>query len=129
RSLSDEQKAKLTPTATTTGGPAAANQVCEHAANEMPVGDLTQSAQPAQRQRRQQQKQPSQEQRQSMEMLQGMVADLSKYLAEACPPQTPSNPVARLDAAGNRVNAMLYAAMNLDPILNGSYQQQGGAPK
>jgi hypothetical protein len=132
RSLTDEQKAKLAPADRTTGGPATgsqASQVCEHAANDMPVGDLTHMAQPSAQPSQRQTTPPSEQQRQSMEMLQGMVADLSKYLAEACPAETPSTPVARLDAAGNRVNAMLYAAMNLDPILNGSYQEQPGAPK
>jgi len=127
RSLTDEQQAKLVPADTTTGGPAdaGASQVCAHAANDMPIGDITQSAQTSQPQAAQ----PSEQQRQGMEMLQGMVADLSKYLAEACPAQTPATPVARLDAAGNRVNAMLYAAMNLDPVLNGSYLDRGSERK
>jgi hypothetical protein len=113
RSLTDEQKAKLAGKVpdTTTGGPQVANQVCGQAANDMPINEIVQSVQ------------PNAEQRESLGMVQGMSADLSKYLASACPQETPATPVDRLDAAGNRVNAMLYAAMNLGPVLNGFYFQ------
>ena len=115
RSLTDEQTGKLGGGVQdgTTGGPpgAAANQACGQAANDMPIDEITRSVQ------------PTEEQRGSLEMLRGMSADLSKYLAAACPQEAPPTPVARLDAAGNRVNAMLYAAMNLDPVLNGFYFQ------
>ena len=125
RSLTDEQKAQLAGKLqdkvqdklqdTTTGGPQVAkqvaNQACGQAANDMPINEIVQSVG------------PNPQQRESLGMLQGMSAELSKYLAEACPQQTPPTPVGRLDAAGNRVNAMLYAAMNLDPILSGFYFQ------
>ncbi len=113
RSLADEQKAQLGGKVqdTTTGGPQAANQACGQAANDMPINEIAQSVQ------------PTEQQREGLGMLQGMSAELSKYLAEACPQQTPPTPVGRLDAAGNRVTAMLYAAMNLDPVLNGFYFQ------
>src|SRR5262245_13785948 len=113
RSLSDDQKAKLTgktPDATT-GGPEATNQICSQAANDMPIDEIVQSVG------------PNAQQREGLGMLQGMSAELSKYLASACPQQTPPTPVGRLDAAGNRVNAMLYAAMNLGPVLDGFYLQ------
>jgi len=114
QSLTDEQKAKLGPLdAATASSPrtAGANQVCSQAANDMPIDEIARSVR------------PTDEQRGSLEMLRGMSADLSKYLAGACPQEAPQTPVARLDAAGNRVNAMLYAAMNLDPVLSGFYFQ------
>jgi hypothetical protein len=113
RSLTEEQKAKLAGKVpdTTTGGPQVTNQTCGHAANDMPINEIVQSVQ------------PNAQQRESLGMLQGMSADLSKYLASACPQEPPATPVDRLDAAGNRVNAMLYAAMNLGPVLNGFYFQ------
>jgi len=117
QSLTDEQKATLGPLDATTGGPRAASQICSQAANDMPIDEIARSVQ------------PTDEQRGSLEMLRGMSADLSKYLAGTCPQEAPRTPVGRLDAAGNRVNAMLYAAMNLDPVLNGFYFQLSGEQK
>jgi LTXXQ motif family protein len=111
RSLTDEQKVRLGSPGTTAGGPPPAGATCGLSANDMPIEEITQSVR------------PTQEQRASLDMLQGMSADLSKYLTAACPQETPSTPVGRLDAAGERVTAMLYAAVNLDPALNGFYFQ------
>jgi len=43
------------------------------------------------------------------------VAELAKFLAPSCPQQTPPSPVARLDAASERLASMAYAAMSIDP--------------
>src|SRR5262245_61810449 len=109
RSLTDWQQTQLAPSASDAA--AAATEACGRASNAMPIDEIAQAVQ------------PTREQSQGLDMLQGISADLSKYLASACPQATPSTPVGRLDAAGNRVAAMLYAAMNLDPVLSGFYFQ------
>jgi hypothetical protein len=109
RSLTDWQQAQLAPGAS--GAAATATEACGRASNAMPIDEIAQAVQ------------PTREQSKSLDMLQGISADLSKYLASACPLAMPSTPVGRLDAAGNRVAAMLYAAMNLDPVLSGFYFQ------
>jgi hypothetical protein len=111
-SLTDEQKAQLQRLAAgaTVGGPA--TSVCSHAANDLPIdmGSI----------------QPTPERREGLEMLQGLAAELSKYIADACPQETPPTPVARLDAAGNRVQALLYAAVNLEPAIQAFSSQPSG---
>jgi hypothetical protein len=109
RSLTDWQQAQLAPGASDAA--AAATEACGRASNPMPIDEIAQAVE------------PTREQSKGLDMLQGISADLSKYIASACPQAMPSTPVGRLDAAGNRVAAMLYAAMNLDPVLSGCYFQ------
>jgi hypothetical protein len=122
-SLTDEQKARLRPPPEkeTVGGPVGGETngpVCNSAANEMPTAEIVRSVPPAPGHR-----QPTAEQREGLDMLRGLSADLSNYLAQACPQGTPPTPVERLDAAGNRVQAMLYAAVSLDAAVKASSSQ------
>jgi hypothetical protein len=110
RSLTDLQQARLARGLqdATGGAPPPAGPICNLAANDMPIDEIARSLGPAP------------EQHAGFAMLQGLAADLSKYVAAACPQETPPTPVERLDAAGMRVDALLYAAMNLAPALSGA---------
>jgi len=99
--LSDDQKAQL--------GSTAAELPCSLAANDLPVGAIEQSVR------------PTEAQRASLEMMKGFSSEMSGYLASSCPNEAPADPVGRLDAAGNRVSALLYAVMLFDQALNGFY--------
>ena len=99
--LSDAQKAQLNGTA--------AELPCSLAANDLPVGAIEQSVR------------PTEAQRASLEMMKGFSNEMSGYLAGSCPNEAPADPVGRLDAAGNRVSALLYAVMLFDQALNGFY--------
>jgi hypothetical protein len=99
--LSDAQKAQL--------GNTAAELPCNLAANDLPVGAIEQSVR------------PTEAQRASLEMMKGFSTEMSGYLASSCPNEAPADPVGRLDAAGNRVSALLYAVMLFDQALNGFY--------
>jgi LTXXQ motif family protein len=109
-SLSDEQKSKLQGDHAdkTVGGPS--STVCTPAANGTPLDDMLQAA-------TQQSGQATKEQQEDFKRLHTLSAELSKYLADACPQETPSTPVARLDAASDRVQALLYAGINLAPAM------------
>jgi hypothetical protein len=76
----------------------------------------------------QSQARPTPEQREGLEQFRSLMGELSKFVADACPQEVPATPVARLDAAGNRVQAMLYAGVNLDQAIKAfSAQAQGNA--
>jgi hypothetical protein len=64
---------------------------------------------------------PTPEQRASLQALQEKSAGLAQYLMASCPQQPATTPVDRLDSAGERVNAMLYAAMSIAPELEAFY--------
>jgi hypothetical protein len=46
---------------------------------------------------------------------------MAQWLMASCPTDVPSTPLARLDAAEKRLNAMLYAARVVGPALSGFY--------
>ena len=120
-SLSDDQKTKLrnNPDNATVGGPvngAPNGQTCDKAANDVPVAEMMGSTQP---------RRATAQQREGMKKLQELSADLSTFISSACPQETPATPVERLDAAGNRVQALLYAGVNLDQAMQASGGQQG----
>lgn len=64
---------------------------------------------------------PTPEQRASLQALREKSAGLAQYLMASCPQQPATTPVDRLDSAGDRVNAMLYAAMSITPELDAFY--------
>jgi len=66
---------------------------------------------------------PTTEQQESLQMLYGASMEMGKYLMSACPADTPETPMARLDAANDRVMALLHAAMNIEPILGEFYSK------
>jgi LTXXQ motif family protein len=64
---------------------------------------------------------PTPEQRASLQALREKSAGLAQFLMASCPQQPAATPVDRLDSAGDRVNAMLYAAMSIAPELDAFY--------
>lgn len=55
--------------------------------------------------------------------------EMAKYLTISCPPTTPATPMARLQAESARMNALLYAVMNMDPALSAYYSSIETEPK
>jgi len=105
--LTDVQKAQLNGTKQ----PAAGTVQCGAGDNDLPIDAIEQSVR------------PTPEQRGGLAMLKGLSAEMAGYLAASCPQETPPDPVARLDAVGTRVSAMLYAVMLFDQGLSGFYLQ------
>lgn len=64
---------------------------------------------------------PTDEQRRSLDTLRTMAQGMAQWLMASCPAEAPSTPLARLDAAEKRLNAMLYAARVVGPALSGFY--------
>jgi hypothetical protein len=64
---------------------------------------------------------PTPEQQASIKMLQGAAMEMAHFLMSTCPPEIPPTPMARLNAAGDRVIALLHAAMNIEPLFNDFY--------
>jgi hypothetical protein len=112
-SLSDEQKARLNGPSVT-GAPRAAG------CNEATV-DLTRML--AGRTR------PDPKQRPAIDALRTTSAGLARLLASSCPSALPATPIARLDAADRRLNAMLYAVATLRAPLDALSAPAGEPPK
>jgi hypothetical protein len=116
-SLSDAQKAQLNgakppaDNAADKDSTKPAEVRCGAGDNDLPINAIEQSVR------------PTPEQRGGLEMLRGLSGEMAGYLAASCPQATPPDPVARLDAVGNRVSAMLYAVMLFDQGLSGFYLQ------
>jgi hypothetical protein len=72
---------------------------------------------------------PTAEQRASLKMLQGASMEMAQFLMGACPQETPPTAMARFDAAGDRVMALIHAAMNIEPLFNNFYFQLSDAQK
>ncbi|HVX98237.1 MAG TPA: Spy/CpxP family protein refolding chaperone [Pseudorhodoplanes sp.] len=64
---------------------------------------------------------PTAEQRKSIAALQRKVEQASQSLRASCPLKPPATPIARLDAALDRVDAITYAAGNLAPAFGEFY--------
>jgi hypothetical protein len=65
--------------------------------------------------------QVTEEQRESYKMLLGASIEMSRYLTRTCPEKTPPTAMARFDAAGDRIIAMLQAATGIEPVLGAFY--------
>jgi hypothetical protein len=78
-------------------------------ANAMPINEIERALR------------PTQEQRASLDTLRGLSAEMAGYLSASCPRDRPATVVGRLDASADRINAMLYAAMTIDPAINDFY--------
>jgi LTXXQ motif family protein len=116
KTLTDAQKAQLADEPQTVGSsettPAAAPaDVC----GEAVTADANPFA-PIERALR-----PTDQQRKSLQMLYGASMEMAKFLTTTCPAETPSTPMARLDAASDRVMSLLHAAMNIEPMLDEFY--------
>jgi hypothetical protein len=106
-SLTPEQKAKLTG-----AGPAdskAAGACEDQRAAEWPAERLQQAMGLRER--------PSEEQRRSLEALRQRFTELAQFLASSCPQESEPTPIKRLSAAGNRMNALMYAVVNMGPAM------------
>jgi hypothetical protein len=64
---------------------------------------------------------PSGRQRNALDNLEKVSAQAAEALRGACPTRAPENPVARLDAMGGRLQAMVHAAEELRPKLGAFY--------
>jgi hypothetical protein len=64
---------------------------------------------------------PTPEQQPSVKMLHGASLEMAQFLMTTCPSESPASPTARLDAAGDRVVALLHAAMNIEPLFHDFY--------
>ena len=108
-SLSDEQKARLSGAAAQAAGErpsancgARAAALSDSAALERVI-------------------KPTPEQRASLQALQMQFAGLAQLVLSSCPAETPTSPVDRLAAAGDRLTTMLFAVMNAGPALQAFY--------
>src|SRR5262245_35460492 len=66
---------------------------------------------------------PTPPQREGLEGLQMAPPGLGRLLMASCPTEPAPTPLARLDAAEKRLDAMLYAARVVGPTLHGFYDQ------
>jgi hypothetical protein len=64
---------------------------------------------------------PSAAQGEVLRMLQMTTLGMAQFLVTSCPSEMPRTPIARLDAAEKRLNAMLYAVRNLNPVAAAFY--------
>jgi hypothetical protein len=114
--LTEAQKAQLAEAPQTVGGSDAVPAATPAAVcGEAVTGDANPFA-PIQRALR-----PTDEQRKSLQMLYGASMEMAQFLTSTCPAETPSTPMTRLDAASDRVMALLHAAMGIEPMLGSFY--------
>ena len=64
---------------------------------------------------------PSDEQRRALETLRMTAMGMAQLLMASCPQDATATPLARLQAAEKRLNAMLYAVRIVGPAFNGFY--------
>jgi hypothetical protein len=114
--LTDAQKAQLAEEPQTVGSSETAPAVSPAAVCSEPVAANANPFGPMQRALR-----PTDEQRKSLQMLYGASMEMAQFLNTTCPAETPTTPMARLDAASDRVMALLHAAMGIEPMLGQFY--------
>jgi hypothetical protein len=116
-SLTQEQKAKLM-------GQASANQalarVCADQRGADSSGDRLEKALLLGDQ---------QQGRALAEALRQQSAELIKFLATSCPREAKPTPMDRLQAAGNRMNALLYVVMSMSPAMTALYGPHNDEPR
>ena len=117
-SLSDAQKAQLAAAPQTVGGSATTEApgpatVCAEAvtARSNPFESIARALR------------PSDGQGKSLQMLYGASMEMAKFLTSTCPAETPATPMARFDAAGDRLMTLLHAAMGIEPVLGDFYSR------
>jgi len=118
--LSDEQKTRFDPVTTTTkvsgpGVPSARDaRLCaaeSQAPNGWPAAAITQRVR------------PNDEQTTTLNALQKALSDAAASLNAACPKEVAPNPVARLDAAIERIESLIDATNTISPKLEDFYGQ------
>jgi hypothetical protein len=60
---------------------------------------------------------PTAEQRRALEALHQRFTELAQFLATSCPQESDPSPILRLSAAGDRMNALMYAVLNMRPAM------------
>jgi len=60
---------------------------------------------------------PTPEQQRALETLQQRFTELAQFLATSCPQANDRSPMLRLSAAGDRMNALMYAVLNMGPAM------------
>jgi hypothetical protein len=83
------------------------------------TGDAVQFAWP--RDQIEQVVEPNDQQRAALEMLRQIALQMAQAVVSTCPRQALTTPLQRLDAAGDRLNTMLYAAMIVGRALGNVY--------
>jgi hypothetical protein len=69
------------------------------------------------------------QQRLTLESLRQRSSELIKFLAISCPQEIKPTPMDRLEAAGDRMNALLYVVMSMSPAMNELYGSLKDEPK
>jgi hypothetical protein len=69
------------------------------------------------------------QQRLTLEALREHSSELIKFLAISCPQEIKPTPMDRLEAAGDRMNALLYVVMSMSPAMNELYGSLKDGPK
>lgn len=115
-SLTEEQKAQLAEPPQTVGSSETAPAATPAAICGEAVTSSANPFDPVQRALR-----PTDEQRKHLQMLYGASMEMAQFLTTTCPAETPSTPMARLNAASDRVMSLLHAAMNIEPLLGQFY--------
>ncbi len=111
--LSDEQKARL-------NGPqpqADQRSVCGQQGGDMAFAQVERRTR------------PNEQQRPAWEALRMTSFGMSRFLQASCATATATTPVERLDAADKRINAMLYAVVNLRAPLDAFHSSLAARPR
>jgi hypothetical protein len=114
-SLTDAQKAKLAAGAATDQGLA---QICvDQRSVDWPAARIQRAIG------------ASKAQAVDLETMRVQFSDMAKFLATSCLQGTEPTPMSRLTAVSNRMNALLYVVMNMDPAFNSFYGSLDDAQK
>jgi hypothetical protein len=110
-SLNDEQKQKFTaPTQAQAGARTPSRsemaRMCDLPTADAPMRQIEQSVR------------PTKAQRSSLEALQKKSFEMGQFLMASCLKPMPATPAERLDAAADRLTAVIFAASNLNMALN-----------
>jgi LTXXQ motif family protein len=121
--LSDQQKAKFTATTAGEQAPPENSKVASAPMGQRYQACAAQSAGATERLIADIEKQvrPAREQQAGLQDLREKSAQMEKLLLASCAQPTPKDPMARLDAADERLVAMNFAASNLEMALNNFY--------
>jgi len=63
----------------------------------------------------------SEQQRLDLAALRQQASELAKFLATSCPREAEPTPMRRLGAVSDRMNALMYVVMNMNPAFNAFY--------
>jgi hypothetical protein len=63
----------------------------------------------------------SEQQRLDLAALRQQASELASFLATSCPHEAETTPLRRLGAVSDRMNALMYVVMNMNPVFNAFY--------